>query len=92
MQKTGELAGTAGITKEYTSIPTFRLAFPPPLKGARRCTGMYKYRERRDAVSGQGGGSISNSPAGYRDNKYSYVDKYYLEQKIKKQPASDSAA
>jgi hypothetical protein len=52
---------------------------------------MYKYRERRDAVSGQGRGSISNSPAGYRDNKYSYVDKYYLEQKIKKQPASDSA-
>ena len=51
---------------------------------------MYECREWRDAVSGQGEGSISNSPAGYRENTYPYVDKYYLEQKIKKQPATDS--
>ena len=56
--KTGVLVGVAGITKEYISIPIFRLAFPHPLKGAGRCTWRYEYREWWDAVSGQGGGSV----------------------------------
>jgi hypothetical protein len=52
------ITAAVGVTKEYISILSFRLALPLPLKGSGRCTGMYECRERQDAVSGQGGGSV----------------------------------